>query len=150
MCAPITPETYLGFERGRYANSNMEAGHVVRYKKPSVLDDLPMLDGEWKIENEHVESYGGTLFLPYMAGEVNVVMQGEGKQVVELVRDGKPLGAKQLGEDAMLEGEKTVVHVEAPRMYRLISDRAHHEGLLELRVPKGVRLYAFTFGAACR
>jgi thiol-disulfide isomerase/thioredoxin len=151
VCHPLTPETYLGYERGNYANRNVEARHTITYRKTKGRDDMPSLEGTWNVDSEFAVSKEGALHMPYMAGEVNLVMDPNGheRRTVVIEKDGKPLLHTEAGDDVSFEQEKSVVYVDSPRMYRLILSDRHHEGVLTLRAPEGTRLYAFTFGGAC-
>ncbi len=151
VCHPLTQETYLGYRRGNYANRNVEARHLVSYKKTKGRDDMPSLEGDWKVEAEFAASGGGALHMPYMAGEVNLVMDPDGHErcTVVLEKDGKPILHTEAGDDVSFESGQSVVYVDVPRMYRLISAKQHQEGVLTLRAPEGTQVYAFTFGGAC-
>ncbi|OGL70868.1 hypothetical protein A3C17_02835 [Candidatus Uhrbacteria bacterium RIFCSPHIGHO2_02_FULL_53_13] len=152
VCLPITPETYLGYERGRYLNPNVDARQKKMYRDGRrARDDRPVLEGTWKVMGEYAESFGGSLRLPYMAGEVNVVMDPGTHDAVEVEvwRNGEPVPHAAAGDDVSFMQRASVVHVDAPRMYRLMNAPTHEEGVLELRVGEGARLYAFTFGGGC-
>lgn len=152
VCEPLTPETYLGYERGRYANANIVARNRHEYRDGHrAQSDRPSLEGAWTVMGEFAQSHGGSLYMPYMAGEVNVVMDaGERDAVeVEVLRNGEPIPHTGAGDDVSFVGRKSVVHVDAPRMYRILNAPTHEEGVLELRAGDGARLYAFTFGGGC-
>lgn len=152
VCEPLTPETYLGYERGRYANANIVARHKHEYKDGvRAHGDRPLLEGAWTVMGEYVRSHGGSLHVPYMAGEVNIVMDagGNGAVDVEVLRNGEPLPHTVAGDDVSFVGGKSIVRVDAPRMYRILNAPTYEEGVLELRAGDGARLYAFTFGGGC-
>ena len=153
VCHPTTPEAYLGALRGRFANAMIERGHIVNYRRPTMAGDRPALQGAWKVEGEYAQSHGGKLLMPYMAGEVNLVMalspDARVKKTVEVRRDGKAMVRAEAGDDISFAKKASVVTVDHPRMYRLVFSKQHHGGLLELEVPSGVRVFAFTFGGAC-
>jgi thiol-disulfide isomerase/thioredoxin len=152
VCKPVTPETYLGFGRGVLANRNeIEKNHLHEYKK-SKSKNLPALEGEWKVTREYVESGGGTLYMPFSAGEVNLVMEiaeGEKKSSMTVMLDGEPISRGDVGNDMRFVSDETVVEVKASRMYNLLMSSDHQDAEMRLEVPKGVRLYAFTFGGTC-
>jgi len=162
VCLPVTAETYLGYERGVLANRmEVEKNHFLNYKKRS-MKNLPSLEGEWKVTREYVESGGGILRLPYSAGEVNAVMEtvhdakkttvvvtravGTGR---DLSASSTPIPRSDAGNDIRFDGDATVVDVAGSRMYNIVLSSEHNDGKLTLEVPKGVRIYAFTFGGAC-
>ena len=150
VCIPITPETYLGYERGRYANYDVEAHHPKKYRMPKKFE-RPALSGEWKIEREYAESFGGALHMPYRAAEVNLVMSYNDDEAVEVMvkRDGEEILHTEAGDDVSFGSEGSSVNVSDSRMYKIINGASHHEGVLEFKCPKGVRVYAFTFGGGC-
>ena len=152
VCEPLTQETYLGFERGRYANANIVARHRHAYKDGArTHGERPSLEGAWTVMGEYVKSHGSSLYMPYMAGEVNIVMDANGNEAVEveILRNGKMVPYTIAGDDVSFVQNKSVVRVDAPRMYRLLNAPNREEGVLELRVDDGARLYAFTFGGGC-
>lgn len=149
VCHPTTPELYLGFKRGSFANKTIEKGHVHVYRPSAKKTDLPLLEGSWRVAADHVESHGGKLYVPYMAGSVNIVAEVTEKVAMTVTRDGKAIEHTEAGDDVSFEGRRSVVLVDEPRMYRLVLSAKHHEAVLELDVPAGVRLYSLTFGGEC-
>ena len=147
-CGDVTPELYFGAKRGRFANLGVEVGHQKRYKKVRAKRDEPVLVGEWKIENEHMESGVGSVVLDYVASEVNVVA-GEDDAVVEVLLDGKPVPRKIAGDDISFDGNKTVVHIEGSRMYQLVTETASRARKIEMTASEGAKLYSMTFGGVC-
>ncbi|HJN85192.1 MAG TPA: redoxin family protein [Patescibacteria group bacterium] len=149
VCRPVTPETYLGFARGVLANRNeVEKNHFHEYQK-SKAKSLPSLEGKWKVTREYVESGGGTLCMPYSAGEVNLVMElaeDAARSTIAVTSDGESISRGDVGNDIKFDGDETKVEVKASRMYNLLMSSDHQDAELRLEVPKGVRLYAFTFG----
>ncbi len=154
VCQPISPETYLGYERGRFANhGELEKNQMHGYKK-SKMRDHPILEGEWKVTREYVESGGGALYMPFMAGEVNLVMEladgASSKGSVGVSIDGKPIARMDAGNDVKFSGKATVVEVSSSRMYKILLADEYLDAMMKLDVPAGVRLFAFTFGGACK
>ncbi len=154
VCYPTTPETYLGFQRGHFSNARLEVRHPHVYKRGGKRMDLPTLEGEWIVEGQYIQSVDGTLHMPYMAGEVNLVIEGsehveEKRPQMVVLRDGESIPHTEAGDDISFDGNDSVVYLDGPRMYRLLLSNKHHEGTLTLKVPKGIRLFAFTFGGAC-
>ena len=156
VCYRVTPELYLGYQRGRIGNT---AG--IEPDKPATYRDIGkhaegyfFLEGDWLLAAESAaRPVGATgesrLHLRYMAKEVNLVMMppyagGEGR--LELLQDGPPLAEGDLGADARIEGGNAVVVVSTPRMYRLVNNQEidTHELTLVTK-SDGLSLYAFTF-----
>lgn len=131
----ITPETYLGLERGNsYASGiNLVPQATATYDYTgSLANDKVGLKGAWKAENERIVSGSdeSTLDLNFEASQVYLVLSGSSKVPMEVALDGKPT-------------QQIVVYGD--RMYTIVSTRyGRHQ--LSLKVPKGVSAYAFTFG----
>jgi thiol-disulfide isomerase/thioredoxin len=160
VCYRVTPELYLGYQRGRIGNT---AGIVP--DRPATYRDLPkhaegffFLEGDWLLSGEHVARPVGAsgpsrLHVRYMAKDVNLVAHPPihgGPARIELLHDGAPVAAEDAGEDARVEDGKAVVTVDTPRMYRLLSNRDMDTRELTLVTESdGVMLFAFTFTTAC-
>lgn len=156
VCYRVTPELYLGYERGRIGNT---AG--IAPDRPATYRDIGKhaegyyyLEGDWLLSGESVARPVGAqgpsrLQVKYLAKEVNLVMHpplAGGEAHVELLQDGATLPAEDAGADVRLFEGRAVVVVDTPRMYRLINNREidTHE-LTLMTTSDGVALYAFTF-----
>ncbi len=128
----ITPESYLGTARlARYVGTKIHPNVPWQYAFAPALraNDLSYA-GNWNVGSERiVASLGARLRLSFHARFVYIVLGGKG--TVQALVDGKP--------------DRTV-HVDADRLYTVVSGRAARSGLLELRFSPGVNAYAFTFG----
>jgi cytochrome c biogenesis protein CcdA/thiol-disulfide isomerase/thioredoxin len=128
----ITPESYLGTARlARYVGTKIHPNVSWEYAFAPTLpaNDLTYA-GNWNVGSERiVASLGARLRLNFHARFVYVVLGGKG--TVQALVDGKPDGT---------------LHVNADRLYTVVSGRAARSGLLELRFSPGVNAYAFTFG----
>ena len=93
---------------------------------------------------EYAETDGETsVVYKYNAKEVYIVAESDSGVEMEVLQDGKPVGASA-GADVRANG--TVLMKES-RLYKLIQSPLPGEHLLELRIKgRGLRLYAFTFG----
>jgi thiol-disulfide isomerase/thioredoxin len=125
--AGITAETYLGADR----------------RQP----DTFALSGDWRSSHEYIElgAGRGEIVLPFIAGEVNLVVQPgpSGETAVTLLLDGKPI-SKERGADV---GPDSVARFDRARMIRLVADATQEEHLLTLVVSDpGLRAFTFTFG----
>lgn len=140
----LTPETYLGYERGKalVSESKAEADKAVAYHSAKIPGSGEWsLEGRWTISGQYlVPESVGTLTLGFYARDVYVVIEpgGEGGQISVLV-DGKPAS-----DTPDLSGG--VVRPTESRLYHLVQLPAPGDHLLTLRVSGGVRLFAFTFG----
>lgn len=144
---PLTPETYLGFSRAAaYVNKiqkNEEATY--HYEKPLEENQIG-LRNKWVVSLEKIESAGDINFLDlnFLATQVYLVMEANSPQLITVYLDDQPLEKKYWTKDMNENGQ---IVVNNPRKYDVI-DLKHDYGQhkLTLQVPKGVSLYAFTFG----
>jgi len=125
--AGLTSETYVGAER-------REPGTVT-------------LEGNWQSSRQYLELQNGTgkIILPFIAGEVNMVMQpgASGTATVTVLLDGKPAGDAR-GADVGPEG---MARFDRSGMIRLIARAPRGKHVLTLvSSDPGLRAYVFTFG----
>jgi thiol-disulfide isomerase/thioredoxin len=128
----ITPETYLGTERGP--------------------GDARVV-GAWTSDREKVlaDASGASIELSYRAREVNLVMSpapaGPVDMLVEL--DGKPLPPPyRTSQTRVDDAGRTLVRVDAPDLFRLVLGPAVESHTLRLTAQgPGLQAFAFTFGA---
>jgi thiol-disulfide isomerase/thioredoxin len=155
VCYRVTPELYLGYQRGRIGNTT-----GIAPDKPATYQDMDKhaegyayLEGGWQLMAEGVARPVGAagesrLHVRYLAKEVNLVIappySGAGR--FELLQNGSPLAAEDAGEDVMIEEGRAIVQVDTPRMYRLINNREIDTCDLTLSTTSdGISFYAFTF-----
>jgi cytochrome c biogenesis protein CcdA/thiol-disulfide isomerase/thioredoxin len=130
---PMTPESYLGWERlQRYSGSQLVPGRVVPYKFPRTVPlNTLAYDGLWKVERQRIVAVDrARLRLRFLAQHVYLVLGGSGS--LQVLVNGKPVRTIQVGG--------------LSRLYTLLSYPNVREGELELRFAPGVTAYAFTFG----
>ncbi|HXF51101.1 MAG TPA: redoxin domain-containing protein [Dehalococcoidia bacterium] len=156
VCYRVTPELYLGYQRGAIGNTS-----DVAPDRPSRYHDVGKhaegffyLDGEWLLAGEYLSRPFGAsgpsrLHVRYLAKDVNLVAHPPvtgGPARIEVLQDGRPLPAEDAGDDVRREGEAAVLVVDEPRMYQVVRNREidHHE-LTLVTQSEGVALYAFTF-----
>jgi hypothetical protein len=87
----------------------------------------------------------GEIVLPFMAGEVNLVMQPgpSGHAAVSVLLDGKPVGDSR-GMDVGTDG---IARFDRSGMIRLVAQAPRRRHVLTLSSnDAGVRAYVFTFG----
>ena len=145
----ITPETYLGTERG---TARARPG-LVTYPEPGPLAAGDCrLAGPWGAEEQKVTAAaaGAAIVLAYRAGEVNLVMTPPkaGAVDVQVELDGQPLPPPFRTEDTKVDDSgSTVVHVDHDGLYRIVlgSRVEEHTVRLTARQPE-VAAFAFTFG----
>lgn len=164
VCYRVTPELYLGFQRGRIGNPS---GYVPQqsavYADPGKhAEGFVYLQGEWTADEEQVMKPWGpsaefrtgsggesAVTIKYTAKEVNLVMNpllGSDCRAY-LTQDGAPLAKVDAGEHVRFANDgRACVDVKAAGMYRLVNNRdiGSHELTLSTDTP-GLALYAYTF-----
>jgi cytochrome c biogenesis protein CcdA/thiol-disulfide isomerase/thioredoxin len=130
----VTPESYLGYVRiARYAGSKLAFDREATYQFPARAlrqDDLAYA-GRWLVGGQRiVAGDDARLRLRFHARHVYLVLGGRGE--VQVLVDGAPV--------------RTVQVAGTPRLYTLAGYPRLTNGLLELRVSRGVQAYSFTFG----
>jgi cytochrome c biogenesis protein CcdA/thiol-disulfide isomerase/thioredoxin len=129
---PLTPESYLGFQRiARYTGSPLHEGTVGDYSFPrNLAQDELAYAGRLRLDAERLVAVrDARLRLHFYAAKVFLVLGGKGR--VQVLLDGRP--------------QRTVL-VMQDRLYSLVDGTKARDGLLELRFSPGVEAYAFTFG----
>lgn len=157
VCYHTTPETYLGYLRGRFGNSQdyLPDTEQAFEDKDKHQDDTVYLYGHWTITAEHADhtrklsTSNEYLLLKYSAFAVNLVMgTSDGRTaVLEVELDGLPLPKDLAGDDVRIDRDgKATVTLKDHRMYRLVNAKMYHRGTLKLKTASGnVQLFAFTF-----
>jgi thiol-disulfide isomerase/thioredoxin len=125
--AGITNETYVGDER----------------REPGTVSTK----GDWQSRRQYLElrKATGTIVLPFMAGEVNLVMQpgSSGTAAVTVQLDGQPVGAAR-GADVDPDG---VARFDRSGIIRLVARAPRGKHVLTLIASDpGLRAFVFTFG----
>jgi hypothetical protein len=105
------------------------------------------LEGDWRSDGQFVELQKGTgtITLPFVAGEVNLVAQPgpSGKSAMTVLLDGNPVGEAR-GADVGSDG---VARFDRSGMLRLVAGAPRKKHVLTLVTSDpGIRLYVFTFG----
>lgn len=155
VCYRVTPELYLGWQRGAYANTNLVPDRPATYRDPGKhMDGFAYLHGDWLVSGEYAARPAGAsgesrIVVPYMAKDVNLVMHPPaygGAATIRVEQDGRPLAAEDAGEDVVVADGVATVTVDRPRMYRLVRNREIDRHELALTTTSdGVALFAFTF-----
>ena len=146
-----TPETYLGYERGsNFANrAEFKADQAVNYTLAGHLrDDEWSLGGGWNIGPMDTIATGeiNTLRIKFSAKEVYLVMDGPAGTVATMKIDGKAVTKDHNGGADV--GDAGRVQIDGARLYKLIDMPTFTKGaVLDITLPKGVIINAFTFGS---
>jgi thiol-disulfide isomerase/thioredoxin len=156
VCYRVTPELYLGYQRGLIGNvAGVEPDRASTYRDPGKhVDGCAYLDGDWLLAGEYLARPAGasgesTLTVPYMAKDVNLVIHPPtfgAAATFTVEQDGQPLAAEDAGPDVVAGASASTLAIDAPRLYRIVSNREIDRHELTLRTSSdGVALYAFTF-----
>jgi thiol-disulfide isomerase/thioredoxin len=156
VCYRVTPELYLGYQRGLIGNvAGVTPDKPAAYRDPGKhIDGHAYLDGDWLLAGEYLARPAGasgesTLTVPYMAKEVNLVIHPPtygGSATISVRQDGAALPAEDCGDDVVAGSGVSVMTVDAPRLYRVAANRDIDRHELTLTTTSdGVALYAFTF-----
>jgi thiol-disulfide isomerase/thioredoxin len=162
VCRRATPETYLGFARGRnIANANGEDRTLAKnYSAPTTLPvDSFALRGEWHAHDEfvnhtrHTAALDDAVELHYEAKAVYLVAGSDDSAPKSLyvVQDGKPVAQNARGTDLKTDpGGRAYIQLGGKRMYYLVDNPEFGEHTVALyAIEPGVSLYSFTFGNNC-
>ena len=161
VCYPVTPELYLGAERGGSAGTlaNREGyvpGAVVNYKDPGAWQDgLVYVNGPWKntgdalISDKASATPRNYIAIKYHALEVNSVLKNEAGVPVRVwvYQDGKPVRKQDAGSDIQFDEQgRTYLLVNEGRMYHIIKNARFGQRTLKLATAEpGMGIYSFTF-----
>ena len=146
VCYRVTPELYLGYQRGQFGNpAGVAQDRAVEYRDSGPhAEGAAYLGGRWTVgaESSRADEAGATLALRYTSKDVNLVMAADGAASAEII-----LGeGQQPGADVRLDGGRMVVTVDSPRMYALVENESVAAGALRLRaLDAGLSVFAFTF-----
>ncbi len=142
-----TPETYLGSARAsNFENDKGLAAQPVQTFAPA--EDLRInawtLGGTWEVQSQKIIARGNSILRFHVAAkDVYVVMGAANQAEVSLSLNSQP--------PAMMSGADVIngkIMVSEYKLYRLISYPSfRNDGIIELSVPEGVELNAFTFGS---
>jgi thiol-disulfide isomerase/thioredoxin len=148
----VTPETYLGLERG---TAGAKPGTATYPPVKDLQVGEVSLVGPWRADREDVQAAaaGAGIEFRYRAREVNLVMANgrPGVQPVEVTiqLDGEPLPASERTSQTMVAADgHTFVSVSSSDLYRLVLGSGIETHTLRLTVQSpGVQAFAFTFSA---
>ena len=143
----ITPESYLGVERGeRVTNGALTPGVHQFGALPASPPPLSYLryGGSWSIGPwAATAGSGARLQLQFRARRVYLVMGSAGQpSQVSVLLDGRPIPQSLAGSDVH-QGTATV---GMDRLYRLVELPSVQEHTLTIEAAPGVSVYDFTFG----
>ncbi len=129
-----SPETYFGAARNEYLANGTggKEGTQTLTAPASRTPNALYLDGTWNFVPEYAESASaGKIFYKYHAKDIYMVASSETPAEVELYVDG--VFSKK-------------ITIQADTLYTLAEHEKAGDHEIEIRVPKGVKAFTFTFG----
>lgn len=149
ISASQSPETYIGYQRAsNYAGQPALAKAAVQnFSYPTALKTNQWaLSGSWEDTPEKAIARGNSkLLFKFAAKDMYVVFGSSSSAKVGITIDGKPATPSNGAGADVKDG---VVTVEGNKLYRLVSFPNFTSGSqVELTVPDGVEINAFTFGS---
>jgi cytochrome c biogenesis protein CcdA/thiol-disulfide isomerase/thioredoxin len=144
LLAALTPETYLGYARGKgFASAtNPVPDKAIAYTPSRIPSGGEWnLKGTWTIAGQYIAPQGaGTLWLGFNAKDVYLVAEPVGGSgAISAFIDGVPTS----GTDDYRDG---VVRPDTSRLYHVVALNQGGAHILKLEVKGNVRLFSFTFG----
>jgi len=103
----------------------------------------------WSITPEFAQnnSANAGIVYTYTARDVFLVAEANTETVVEVLRDGKPLGSEAGTDIIKTSDTKSILKIKEARLYKIIQGEKSETHKLELRIKKpGLKAFAFTFG----
>lgn len=142
-----SPETYFGAARNDYLDNGVpHTAGVQTLSFPSAIAPNKLyLSGTWNFAGESASTTaaGAGIKYSYDAKHVYIVAGSAHGADITVLRDGVPVDA-QKGADV---GAGGVVHIQEPRLYKLIDEQDAGVHTIEIRVNSpGLEAFTFTFG----
>ena len=149
---PKSPETYFGATSNQFFGNGTRGvvGDQKSLIAPAKINpDTLYLSGDCNIANESAQngSPNAGIEYKYNAKDVFFVSQADNEIVVEVLRDGEPLGS-EAGADIVKNSDgKTFVKIKEARLYKIIQGDRSEAHIIEFRILKpGLEAFTFTFG----
>jgi thiol-disulfide isomerase/thioredoxin len=141
-----SPETYFNADRNQYLGNGTpgEEGTQTFMLPAQVQGNTLYLGGTWDIGTDYAQNNGAAqIEYGFDAMDVYFVASSPQGVDVQVLVDGKPIAADK-GTDVRADG---TVHIQEPRLYKIIEGTARSQHTLRLVVPTGtLQAYTFTFG----
>ena len=145
-----TPETYLGTKRAsNYEGSPALSTGTKNYTATSSISRLNnwTLGGSWKVDGDGITAVQDSVIkIRFAAKELYFVTGNTANNAkIDLLLNGKPIGQSGSSGDDVKDSS---VIVNQAQLYRAVKfNEFLKDNVLEIRVPAGVQLNAFTFGS---
>lgn len=129
-------ETYFGAFRNAkfFGNGDGRTIYTDTFALPKTFPaNQFFLGGKWKIEEQYIESLEDAIVaFTYDAKEVYLVAEATSEATISI-------------QNGNVSNQSTV-QVREAKLYTIISNQSRQSSVFYLNVPRGVRLYALTFG----
>jgi cytochrome c biogenesis protein CcdA/thiol-disulfide isomerase/thioredoxin len=144
-----TPETYLGTKR---ASNFVGSPRLVQGEMqftPAALERINnwTLGGGWKVTSEGITATGNDSILRFRvaAKDVYFVTASDARGEIMVNLNGMPISQTDAAGGDVRDSN---ISITSPKLYRAVGfDSFQKDSTIELRVPVGVQLNAFTFGS---
>lgn len=157
VCFPATPELYAGYARGGPVNKAEFGTPIMFTVPPEIKTEGYYLNGLWAVYPDRLKHARTTespdedfLVLSFSSFEVNAVLAPSDKNFQATVTlNNEPIPLNLKGKDIFYDNSgKSLVNVNQPRMYNLITSKKYFSGLLGISSQSSdFELYAFTFSS---
>lgn len=144
-----TPETYLGLTRASNFQNDKALG-AAKTQTFTAANNLTKnhwtLGGTWEVQDKKIIARGDSILrFNISAKEAYLVMGSTNLAKVSVQLNNQPISIEGAAGDDV---KQSSVSVGEYKLYRIVKyDSFKEGGILELRVPDGVELNAFTFGS---
>ncbi len=146
-----SPETYFGSARNEYlGNGQQSTTGTQTLSLPTTFEDNTLyLGGTWNFQSQEADAQGDDSIvyhfnakeLYFVAGSANA----NGTDI-EVLLDGKPVPASELGSDVKVVDGKTMAHITGDTLYHLIDLPDMEEHTVQIHTGAGLKAFTFTFG----
>lgn len=159
LCYPVTPELYLGYERGRMGNTEgYEPELSVKYEdKGEYMDGYIYAHGVWlnlpqSLKHERTDKFHKDyLAVKYHALSVNAVIKSaDGNPCrIYVKQDDEYLTADTKCPDVQIDTDgRSFAEIIEPRMYRLVRNQHFSAHVIKIySESKSLAIYSLTFGS---
>ncbi len=143
-----SPETYFGAARNQYLANGTEGivGTQTLMEPSSISTNALYLAGTWDFSDQYATnaSAGAKIIFKYRSAKVFFVASAPTPVSVEVLQDGKPVGASAAGSDV----KNGTVTIGQSRLYNVIAnpDGAGVHTLELIIQSPGLQAFTFTFG----
>lgn len=148
VTAEQTPETYMGSVRAsNFENTKALAAAPTQTFTPAdkLAKNRWTLGGTWEVQDKQIIARGNSILrFNIAAKEAYLVMGSDQTQKVRVLLNGKPISTQGVAGSDVRDSS---VSVNEYKLYRLVAYPQFSTGVIELQVPDGVELNAFTFGS---